>query len=292
MVGIACAYHVPAGTEWILEHQLRQVARCTRPVGYRIYAADIRLPRPVRDGLAARGDVVFPPLGPVPTFPNREHGQSLTQLVRHAVDDGCDLVVTLDVDSFPVSETWIEDLAATLRDGTEVAAVDRAENGDRFLPHPSGTLLTADFVRRTDFCFYPDESALDPAELQAFRRETGQVRIDTGIGLALALWRTGRPWHRLRRTNVRNRHPLFAGLYGGAIFHLGATSRVPLANCDFRSRPLLRLLESCRPLPLMWRLADAARARVGRANGAILEGVRAEMERDFDALVHDLSGSA
>src|SRR5690606_6250043 len=59
-------------------------------------------------------------------------------------------------------------------------------------------------------------------------------RFDVGVNVLIRLG--ARPWKRLLRTNTRNPHPLFFGVYGNPplIYHHGAGFRPPFSSRDGR----------------------------------------------------------
>jgi hypothetical protein len=53
-----------------------------------------------------------------------------------------------------------------------------------------------------------------------------------GANLLRQLELTGTPWTQVLRTNRRNPHPLFFGIYGDAVYHHGAGFRRPFSRVE------------------------------------------------------------
>jgi hypothetical protein len=77
------------------------------------------------------------------------HGASLDRLVRK-VRPGTEFIITLDTDSFPIRDGWIENLTGRLTDHVQLAGVWR----DELLPkkpafvHPSCLVIRTETLRR------------------------------------------------------------------------------------------------------------------------------------------------
>ena len=216
--------------EALLQLHLDRIARHTK-TGYRLYAATPRVTERGRQILAARPEVMLCDTGQCPAFGSREHAHHLDALVEHALEDGADALLTLDLDSFPISDTWLETISRVAPKQSGIAGILRAENGDTVLPHPSCLLVPAEFASRHRFSFSPDTDG--SKEFRRFLRTRKQA-ADTGIRLAQILDQHDLPWGKLLRTNVRDLHPLIAGIYADSVFHLGAGSHAGLFVATFR----------------------------------------------------------
>jgi hypothetical protein len=139
------------------------------------------------------------------------HGQSLDRLVKR-VRPGTEFIITLDTDSFPIRDGWIENLTGRLTGDVLVAGVWRDE-------------------------MLPKKPAFIHPSCLAIRRST---LLDLGAGFAIAGGadvaanitdavhkRQGRA-SRLWRTNRWNAHFLMGATYGDLIYHQGAGSRAPM----------------------------------------------------------------
>jgi hypothetical protein len=138
----------------------------------------------------------------------RRHPKALDYLVRR-VAPSAEYLVTLDTDSFPVREDWLDVLSAECdRTGT-IAGVYR----DEMVP-----ALPA-FIHVSGLCVRPP--SLRDLDV-AFGRRQSQ---DVGQNLTEAVVRAGKKIAPMRRSNAVNFHFLMGGLYGDIIYHHGAGSR-------------------------------------------------------------------
>ncbi|MBO6503986.1 MAG: hypothetical protein JJ850_17290 [Kordiimonadaceae bacterium] len=251
-VGIACVYFFRDEDAWILDLQLDFIERTT-DVDFTVYAAAKRLQPELKEKLASRHFVTLVEMPEFDGIGGPEHGFFLSHLVRRAANDGCTHVCTLDCDSFPVSKGWPRALIQEMGTDYEVAAVFRAENMDKDLPHPCGAFFTRDIALLDGLQFWPDDHIQTTSEFKKYMRDTGQ-RFDTGIGLGFSLWHAKKTWLKLLRSNTHELHYIMAGVYDSIFFHLGASSRRPAFNLDFRTKPLLRLSVALQGVPVLWRL--------------------------------------
>ena len=148
-----------------------------------------------------------------PRDPGRDvrHGQSLDRLVKK-VRPGTEFVITLDTDSFPIRDGWIENLTGRLRDDVLVAGVWR----DEMLP------------KKPAF--------IHPSCLAIRRRTLDELGVGFAIGdgndvaatVTSAVLDRGSRTSRLHRSNRWQPHFLMGALYGDLIYHQGAGSRAPM----------------------------------------------------------------
>jgi Glycosyl transferase family 2 len=136
------------------------------------------------------------------------HGRALDRLLKQ-VPTETEYVVTLDTDSFPIRDGWLENVLGRLRDGASLVGVWRDEMAPEIRPyvHPS--------------CLAARRETLVGLGIN-FAREHGQ---DVGQNITAAVLARGGSISRLRRSNARNLHFLLAGVYGDLVYHHGAGSR-------------------------------------------------------------------
>ncbi len=282
----------------LLELQLARLRRHTLgPLAIHMVAR--RVPDDLRAWLAGQPDVhLLDPPAPSDRG-SREHAAYLDALLEAARATDATHFASFDLDSFPIVDDWLGRIIGMLPAGAGVAAVLRRENGDTCLPHPSGTLMTREFVDAHEVSFSPDSDGTP--EFRRFLRESGQ-RADTGIRLAKTLWTGREPWARLLRTNAVDVHPVIAGIYGDCIFHLGAGSRVALFRADLARSPVHRLTRPLERLPVghgrtrtvklrvLRAVRGPAEARRIRANRSAAATAQASLLRDPDGFLAYLSG--
>jgi hypothetical protein len=142
-----------------------------------------------------------------------------TTICARAADD--DLLLFLDGDAFPIAP--IHGLAADVRGRVPLAAVRRDENLGDPQPHPSFCLTTVGFWKRIEG---------DWSMGQMWRNAAGREVTDAGGKLLATLEQSGVDWQPLLRTNRRNLHPLWFGVYGDVAYHHGAGFRGGLCRRD------------------------------------------------------------
>ena len=153
---------------------------------------------------------------------SQEHSQLLNLLVDRAAEHGCTHVATFDMDSWPVLSGWDERYASLVDAATPVASIVRTELGDNF-PFAAFTFFQADFWRIGTSSFNVQQRG----PFGEIASNLSSRPTETGSGILAQLHDDGLSFFRLERSNARNIHPVIAGLYDNAIFHLGAGSRVP-----------------------------------------------------------------
>jgi hypothetical protein len=148
-----------------------------------------------------------------PRDPGRDlrHGQSLDRLVKK-VRPGTEFVITLDTDSFPIRDGWIENLTGRLTDDVLLAGVWR----DEMLPKKPA------FVH--------------PSCLAVRKRTLADLEVGFAIGggndvaatITSAVLERGSRTSRLHRSNRWQPHFLMGAIYGDLVYHQGAGSRAPM----------------------------------------------------------------
>lgn len=118
---------------------------------------------------------------------------------------GYDAYVILDSDCFPIAHDWAEHILERIETwGKDFAAIVRTENLDLFA-HPSAVII-------------PPRSlpVLDVVPKQK-KNMLGQNVVDNGFD--------NESIYPLIRTNARNYHPIFAGIYYNRFYHHACGSR-------------------------------------------------------------------
>jgi hypothetical protein len=149
--------------------------------------------------------------------PIREHAIKLNRLAdvirsHSAADD--DLMMFLDGDAFPISDLMpilVEKLATH-----PLVAVQRLENNGDRQPHPCFCVTTVGFWKSIEGDWRAGYTWTDRA---------GKPITDVGGNLLGILKRRKIEWVPLVRSNRRNLHPLWFGVYGDAVYHHGAGFR-------------------------------------------------------------------
>jgi hypothetical protein len=144
----------------------------------------------------------------------RTHPDALDHLAGKVSGD-FDYIVTLDNDSFPVRDDWLDVLVGECERGAALAGVYRDEMAPAIAP----------FIHVSGLCIRPrDLRALNVSFGRGARPEI-EHNQDVGQQITYELTRLGRTLAPLRRSNALNFHFLMGGIYGDVIYHHGAGSR-------------------------------------------------------------------
>lgn len=160
-------------------------------------------------------DHVVPSLG--------THAGKLNLLAAEACDQAHpdDLLMFLDGDAFPIADPFptVDSLLAN----HGLVAIQRRENAGDCQPHPSFAVTSvATWLR-----LQGDWSMGFP-----WTNSSGTTLSDVGGNLLKSLQRTHTPWAPLLRSNRRDVHPLWFGIYGDIVYHHGAGFRRPVSRLD------------------------------------------------------------
>ena len=152
------------------------------------------------------------------------HGAKLNKLARSvaAVADPSDVLIFMDSDAFPIRpiDGWLEKRLADY----PLIAVQRKENFGDLRPHPSFCATTVGFWEQLGGDWTRDTwTTPDGVELE-----------DAGTRVLLSLEEAHVQWLPLVRTNNREGHPLWFGVYGHYVYHHGAGSRTVWSVIDDR----------------------------------------------------------
>jgi len=219
------------------------------------------------------------------TEPVESHAVKLNRLAEIAAGHGAapdDWLMFLDGDAFPVGDVvaFGEDKLAR----HPLAAVQRRENNGDLQPHPCFCLTTVGFWQAIGG---------DWREGHRWPNRQGEPVTDVGGNLLGILERRGIAWYPMLRSNKRDLHPLFFGLYEDLVYHHGAAFRAPLSRLDWKhaheqapfAQARLRLCRRLARRPagrvtawLTW-LLDPKTA-VLRRNRALMRRVRKAIDAD------------
>jgi hypothetical protein len=291
-LAILVVYHLASDADIpLLRLHLDRIARHTS-VPYTLYAVTNRLPEGAAALVGAAPNVVVCEVPATSLRGSREHGYYLDALLPVALRGPATHVCTLDVDSFPIDDGWLDSLVALMPADSGLVGVLRAENGDVTLPHPSCILARRDFFDRFPVTFSPEGDGTDTH--QRFLRATGQWP-DTGVALAEALWAANLPWGELRRTNTVDEHYLLGGIYADAVFHLGGVTRGKVFRRDLMRSRVHRMTRPLEVLPrpgrsLAERMRRPAERRLAAENRAAYARITASLLDDPDMLFARLRG--
>jgi len=173
------------------------------------------------------------------TEPIEKHAIKLNLLADIAsfnADGPDDLLVFIDGDAFPISN--ISEFARRTIGKYPLAAIQRVENAGDIQPHPCFCMTTVGFWKQIKG---------DWKAGFEWRNGEGRMVTDVGGNLLKILQEQNVEWYPLKRTNKKNIHPLWFGIYDDLVYHHGA---------GFRSAMVSRLDWSTR-----WETTPSRKAR-------------------------------
>ena len=264
-------------------------------VPYTIYATANRCSPEAKALVVAQPNVVMVDVPDTSYRSSAEHGYYLDALLAAALDGDATHICTLDVDSFPIVDTWVDIVAKQVDRTSQMAGIFRAENGDTALAHPSCIFAARSYFERFSPSFAPFPALSE--SMRAFLRDSGQS-ADTGIDLVGKLWAARMTWGRMIRTNRNDPHYLMAGVYADAIFHLGGVGRGKIFRRDLQTSRVHRLSKPLEFLPKwlggtdkrLQRIRAGAEARMASNNRAIYSLLREWLVTDPESMFAYLLG--
>ncbi len=144
------------------------------------------------------------------------------EICKQAAPD--DIIFFIDGDAFPVGD--IQTFVLENLKQFELVAIQRLENEGDPQPHPSFCATTVRFWQ---------EIKGDWGQGPKWTTHDGRMRTDVGALLWENLKKRKIKWLPIHRSNVRDLHPLWFGVYGGLIYHHGAAFRTPYCMIDIRN---------------------------------------------------------
>jgi len=174
----------------------------------------------------------------------KQHSVKLNILAKKIINDGKDedLLIFFDGDAFPISE-YLPFIKNKIREN-KLVAIRRDENKDIF-PHPSFCATTIGFWKKIN-------GTWDKSKIFSLN---GRIIEDIGSKLYKLLLQRGIDWYPLLRTNKKNFHKVFFGVYGNTIYHHGAGFRYKQAWCRYDLMKYNLLLDIVNKIPLFrWKL--------------------------------------
>ena len=167
----------------------------------------------------------------------RQHPDALDYLASKVTAE-FDYIVTLDSDSFPVADNWLDVLVAECEQGAVVAGVYRDEMAPKLHPfiHVSCLCMSRrdfrefklSFSRRRRRSLWARGSDLVDLKMRLGHGDSysrDEYNQDVGQKVTYEFLRAGRKIGPLKRSNKVNYHFLIGGIYGDVIYHHGAGSR-------------------------------------------------------------------
>jgi hypothetical protein len=146
----------------------------------------------------------------------------LADMAAFNAEDNDDLLIFIDGDAFPIGD--ILSFAHSKLKEYPLIAIQRKENVGDIQPHPSFCLTTIKFWNAIKGDWKDDFG---------WTTATGEHIADVGGNLLKLLNEKNIDWYPMLRSNRRNLHPLWFGLYDDLIYHHGLGFRPGISRADW-----------------------------------------------------------
>ncbi len=200
----------------------------------------------------------------------------LADLVMMNSNDPNDLLMFIDGDAFPIGDiiTYANDKLKNY----PLIAIQRKENVGDIQPHPSFCLTTVQLWKsiRGDW-----------KKGHRWINAKGKSVTDVGGNLLRALEENQIKWYPMLRSNRRNLHPLWFGVYDDIVYHHGAGFRLPVSRFDIskfsKMRRFYQKIYKKLPAPVQNAVPPDWRplAKAGRINEVLCRQVFDMIRSDF-----------
>lgn len=215
--------------------------------------------------------------------PTESHSEKLNRLADEISKEAKpnDLIMFLDGDAFPTGDVmgFLKGKLAT----HPLVAVQRRENNGDMQPHPCFCVTTVGLWR---------ELGGDWSQGYCWRSSTGEMVTDIGGNLLQSLEQKGINWYPVLRTNKKNLHPLFYGVYGDIVYHHGCGFRPPCCRLDrirlrdltyWAETKLQRLMSKWRvtkSIVATWNPEEELAQRIRKRNTPLSEEIYEQIQTD------------
>ncbi|OUU93066.1 MAG: hypothetical protein CBC35_06280 [Planctomycetes bacterium TMED75] len=137
----------------------------------------------------------------------------LAKVIAEQANDE-DIILFLDGDALPVRDNTYEFVAEKIKDH-QLIAMQRSEIDGMIQPHPAFCVTKVSAWKELQGSWGLDYQW----------EHNGEKMSDTGANLLEALEKSKTNWLPLERSNLKNEHELFYGIYGNIVYHHGAGFR-------------------------------------------------------------------
>lgn len=213
-IGLLVVYVFDDTLQPLFDIHLNRIQRFTTSE-YKIYAAGHKLAEKQFDYVSKNPDIQLFKLDVPKEYGVRdEHSFCLRNLADAAYADGCEHVICMHLDSFPVVKDWQKEFVGPIERG-EASVVSIVPNG-----YSAGLCWGKEF-----------DEQLTPGMLVSTEDRTSEVfekfvtefpdfdHIETGLGIIFTAYQNALTWKRIGTDQQKK-------IYGGLLFHLvGATWR-------------------------------------------------------------------
>lgn len=219
-LGIIVVYMVNPEDAKLLDLHLEYIEKYT-DVPYTIYGSANRLLPQFRQQLEQHPRIKICDCPVTDLRGAAEHAYYLEHLTKYAVDDGVSHIVTMHVDSFPISLNWTQELLGRLDDKCVFVTLAGINTACLF--------FRRDFYLRYKPRFLIAEEVHQSKKYWQFQK-TNDFVPQSGVGFAFKAYQEGLAWYCLTELRHRKRG---TGIFDNKIFHLG--SHFYLGEKNFRT---------------------------------------------------------
>jgi hypothetical protein len=143
-----------------------------------------------------------------------------SEIIPKSNDD--DILMFIDGDAFPINSELVPFVKEKITKH-KLVAIRRDENAGDIQPHPSFCATTVGFWKQIQG---------DWGRGYCWKNSQGKEVTDIGGNLLRILNDNNIDWFPLTRTNKKDLHPIWFGIYGNMIYHHGAGFRPPTCRSD------------------------------------------------------------
>jgi hypothetical protein len=144
----------------------------------------------------------------------------LADIIYFSADSPDDLLIFIDGDAFPIAD--VATYARSKLEEYPLLAVQRLENSGDIQPHPSFCATTIGFWEDIGGDWKP-----------GYQWENDERRVtDVGGNLLEILEQEDIGWYPMHRSNKKDLHPLWFGIYDDVVYHHGAGFRQMISRVD------------------------------------------------------------
>lgn len=227
-IGILVIYLVDEDNEKLLDIHLDYINKYTESP-FKIYAGvNLLLPKfknKLENINFIKSFNLNPYIGPDdPQRGTKEQTHYLEQLIKLAYSDGVTYIAVMHPDSFPIKDGWDTHFISKLNQEWKLISNYPAMSACMFFE-----LQT---YINSGFTLLPKKEELISDSWKNFQsiNKTPHL-IETGMGMAYQIEKKNQLWYKMNRTNYRQYHDYFAGIFDERIFHLGSAS-------EYKNRPM------------------------------------------------------
>lgn len=213
----------------------------------------------------------------IPSVGNHEGKLNLLGAEIAESGDPEDLMMFIDGDALIIGDP--EPLLQSIGDRCELIAVQRRENLGDVQPHPLFAVMSVQTWRHLPGDWSPGHSWVNDA---------GERVTDVGGNLLKAITRRNAAWYPVLRSNRRNIHPVWFGVYGDVVYHHGAGFRAAVSRFDIDRLPVPRHWSRGHKVQRI--LYSRAKRRMRQRCTELSEAMFGLLQSDFDQTMSFLRG--